>query len=172
LAEREGFEPSVEFPLHTLSKRARSTTPTSLRFRINDLRSVGNSVAQNPPSRIFRFDILRDVNRLAGRTRDHRTRIVSDLLMSFDHLRRSCSGSGRFSIRRDGDARQLALVPESPCRHPRELRELAGERSEERNDKPDLFGGEVATDLVSAHHEHCLVKGGARSCASSMKVAL
>ena len=32
LAEREGFEPSVEFPLHTLSKRARSTTPTSLRL--------------------------------------------------------------------------------------------------------------------------------------------
>jgi hypothetical protein len=35
LAEREGFEPSVEFPLHTLSKRAPSTTRTSLRFRIN-----------------------------------------------------------------------------------------------------------------------------------------
>ena len=31
LAEREGFEPSVEFPLHTLSKRAPSTTRTSLR---------------------------------------------------------------------------------------------------------------------------------------------
>src|SRR6516165_8877322 len=40
LAERVGFEPTVEFPLHTLSKRARSTTPTSLRFRINDLRTV------------------------------------------------------------------------------------------------------------------------------------
>jgi hypothetical protein len=50
MAEREGFEPSVEFPLHTLSKRARSTTPPSLRFRINDLRTVRNSVAQNPPS--------------------------------------------------------------------------------------------------------------------------
>src|SRR4051812_9204212 len=32
LAEREGFEPSVEFPLHTLSKRAPSTTRTSLRL--------------------------------------------------------------------------------------------------------------------------------------------
>ena len=51
LAERVGFEPTVEFPLHTLSKRARSTTPTSLRFRINDLRAAQNSVAQNPPSR-------------------------------------------------------------------------------------------------------------------------
>src|SRR5687768_1979805 len=30
MAEREGFEPSVEFPLHTLSKRAPSTTRTSL----------------------------------------------------------------------------------------------------------------------------------------------
>jgi hypothetical protein len=30
LAERVGFEPTVEFPLHTLSKRAPSTTRTSL----------------------------------------------------------------------------------------------------------------------------------------------
>ena len=30
MAEREGFEPSVEFPLHTLSRRAPSTTRTSL----------------------------------------------------------------------------------------------------------------------------------------------
>src|SRR5712671_4415527 len=33
LAEREGFEPSVEFPLHTLSKRAPSTTRPSLRLK-------------------------------------------------------------------------------------------------------------------------------------------
>ncbi len=31
-AETEGFEPSVEFPLHTLSKRAPSATRTSLQF--------------------------------------------------------------------------------------------------------------------------------------------
>ena len=38
VAEREGFEPSVEFPLHTLSKRAPSTTRTSLRVSgINSL---------------------------------------------------------------------------------------------------------------------------------------
>jgi hypothetical protein len=38
LAERVGFEPTVEFPLHTLSKRAPSTTRTSLRvFRIKHL---------------------------------------------------------------------------------------------------------------------------------------
>ena len=50
MAERVGFEPTVEFPLHTLSKRAPSTTRTSLLFRINHLRAVWNSVAQNPPS--------------------------------------------------------------------------------------------------------------------------
>src|SRR5262245_58854179 len=33
MAEREGFEPSIEFPLYTLSKRAPSTTRPSLRFR-------------------------------------------------------------------------------------------------------------------------------------------
>src|SRR5438552_15966371 len=31
MAERVGFEPTVEFPLHTLSKRAPSTTRPSLR---------------------------------------------------------------------------------------------------------------------------------------------
>ena len=46
VAEREGFEPSVEFPLHTLSKRAPSTTRTSLHFRINGLRGVRNSLSQ------------------------------------------------------------------------------------------------------------------------------
>src|SRR5262245_35933126 len=32
MAERVGFEPTVEFPLHTLSKRAPSATRTSLRL--------------------------------------------------------------------------------------------------------------------------------------------
>lgn len=32
VADREGFEPSVGFHLHTLSKRARSTTPPPVRF--------------------------------------------------------------------------------------------------------------------------------------------
>src|SRR5258708_16496756 len=31
LAEREGFEPSIQFPVYTLSKRAPSTTRPSLR---------------------------------------------------------------------------------------------------------------------------------------------
>ncbi len=31
MAERQGFEPWVPFPAHTLSKRAPSTTRTSLR---------------------------------------------------------------------------------------------------------------------------------------------
>jgi hypothetical protein len=32
-AEREGFEPSVRFPLHRFSRPARSTTPAPLRER-------------------------------------------------------------------------------------------------------------------------------------------
>src|SRR6266849_2413877 len=44
MAERVGFEPTVEFPLHTLSKRAPSTTRTSLRVcRINRLRASGSA---------------------------------------------------------------------------------------------------------------------------------
>src|SRR6266581_3210180 len=47
MAERVGFEPTVGFPLHTLSKRAPSTTRTSLRIcRINRLRARGS--ARNP----------------------------------------------------------------------------------------------------------------------------
>src|SRR5690606_3129456 len=43
LAERVGFEPTVEFPLHTLSKRAPSTTRTSLRSSgINSLPEGGD----------------------------------------------------------------------------------------------------------------------------------
>ena len=49
LAERVGFEPTVGFPLHTLSKRAPSTTRTSLRFRINDLRAVRRRLSHTPP---------------------------------------------------------------------------------------------------------------------------
>ena len=38
MAERVGFEPTVRFPVHTLSKRAPSTTRTSLRLSgINSL---------------------------------------------------------------------------------------------------------------------------------------
>ena len=33
MAEREGFEPSVQFPVHTLSRRAPSTARTSLRLK-------------------------------------------------------------------------------------------------------------------------------------------
>ncbi len=40
VADREGFEPSVRFHVHTLSKRARSTTPPPVRF---------HDVAVQPP---------------------------------------------------------------------------------------------------------------------------
>jgi hypothetical protein len=46
-----GFGVRQHVRRESISKRARSTTPTSLRFRINELRSVWNSVAQNAPSK-------------------------------------------------------------------------------------------------------------------------
>src|SRR5262245_39664462 len=45
-----GFRARQHARAESISKRARSTTPPSLRFRINKLRTVKNSVAQNPPS--------------------------------------------------------------------------------------------------------------------------
>jgi len=55
----------------SLSKRARSTTPTSLHFRINGLRAVRNSVAQNPPSNptVLRCDFYSAVY---GRAKNNR----------------------------------------------------------------------------------------------------
>ena len=43
LDSRVGFEPTVEFPLHTLSKRAPSTTRTSL--RVSGANSLARGVA-------------------------------------------------------------------------------------------------------------------------------
>jgi DNA-binding beta-propeller fold protein YncE len=58
MAEREGFEPSIEFPLYTLSKRAPSTTRPSLRLagsHQNNMRAARDSrienVARSPISR-------------------------------------------------------------------------------------------------------------------------
>src|SRR5579871_5992817 len=48
MAEREGFEPSLEFPLNTLSKRAPSTTRPSLR---EAQKADSVSVYQTPPER-------------------------------------------------------------------------------------------------------------------------
>ena len=41
MAERVGFEPTLEFPLNTLSKRAPSTTRPSLRGR---LKQIGDGI--------------------------------------------------------------------------------------------------------------------------------
>src|SRR5215831_18781909 len=100
MAEREGFEPSVEFPLHTLSKRARSTTPTSLRFRINELRAVPKQCSAKPsfkscgPANSFVFSDLRTfVNQIVSG-------IVSDILVSRDHLRRFASAGFCWTVER------------------------------------------------------------------------
>src|SRR5262245_48868434 len=92
-----------------ISKRARSTTPPSLRFRINELRAVRNSVAQNPPSnhavaQIHLSSALADVRQaiVSG--------IVSDLLISLEHLLRFASAGfellPRAALCRHGDNRR------------------------------------------------------------------
>ena len=111
MAEREGFEPSVEFPLHTLSKRAPSTTRTSLHFRINDLRAVDPRLPQDRPD----FLVFSDhfwIQRLRGRMGQIATRIVSDplSLTAPQRLRRcACDASC---------ARSVALVRRRLARSP------------------------------------------------------
>src|SRR5215510_8730416 len=46
-----GFGVRQHVRTESISKRAPQTTRTSLRFRINELRSVRNIVAQDPPSK-------------------------------------------------------------------------------------------------------------------------
>jgi hypothetical protein len=57
MAERVGFEPTVEFPQHTLSKRAPSTTRTPLRVRLLQIsRNVRPVVAADcKPSSLWPF---------------------------------------------------------------------------------------------------------------------
>ena len=78
LAERVGFEPTVEFPLHTLSKRAPSTTRTSLRV-------VGNQSS-------------------TGEWMSPETRIVSETVSDLLSVLRSLTGSGLAS---DGPSRPV-----------------------------------------------------------------
>ena len=52
MAEREGFEPSIEFPLYTLSKRAPSTTRPSLRRGCGAETSVYHAVQRVPDPEI------------------------------------------------------------------------------------------------------------------------
>src|SRR6476646_7839295 len=54
MAERVGFEPTVEFPLHTLSKRAPSTTRTSLRLE-STICGLSESDYRKTPLRILAF---------------------------------------------------------------------------------------------------------------------
>jgi hypothetical protein len=55
-------------------------------FRINHLRAVQNSVAQNPPSNTALRELI-CLQPFAGTRRPIVSGIVSDLLMSPDHLR-------------------------------------------------------------------------------------
>ncbi len=66
LAEREGFEPSVEFPLHTLSKRAQSTTLTSLRLE-STICERSQTVYRKTLLQILQFCDVICIQRVTGR---------------------------------------------------------------------------------------------------------
>ena len=59
MAEREGFEPSVRFPVHTLSRRAPSTARSSLRLQEIKLLNC-KYVAEGQPRKILygQFSVL------------------------------------------------------------------------------------------------------------------
>jgi hypothetical protein len=73
--------------MRTLSKRARSTTPTSLRFKVNGLRAVRRRLSQKwsrPPSVL---PIVIGISSLRAGETSWSGEIVSDLLILGDHLR-------------------------------------------------------------------------------------
>src|SRR5215217_7565620 len=71
MAERVGFEPTVEFPLHTLSKRAPSTTRTSLRLESSTCER-SETVYRKTLLQILRVLIPRQICTLRGRGIDCR----------------------------------------------------------------------------------------------------
>ena len=87
-------------------------------FRINHLRAVRNSVAQNPPSNPARPDPSADLHFTRTRYRLS-PRIVSDLSMSLDHLRRFCS---------EARCRSVQVAPRAGGGDSGKLQEEAGER--------------------------------------------
>ncbi len=118
MAEREGFEPSVEFPLHTLSKRARSTTPTSLRLESTSWSSPEQCSAK-PPFTHIRFGIFSDINRLAARTRDRRDELCQTLQSSEitygDLVELSNAGARPTCVLRATTAGVAVWTPRSEC---------------------------------------------------------
>ena len=68
MAERVGFEPTVEFPLHTLSKRAPSTTRTSLRLEstICERSNQFNATRCVKKTNVPRSDFFRSVYRTSA----------------------------------------------------------------------------------------------------------
>ena len=49
IAEREGFEPPVQLPVHRISSAARSTTPASLRISLTPASLAPSDCACAPP---------------------------------------------------------------------------------------------------------------------------
>ncbi len=76
MAERQGFEPWIEFPLYTLSKRAPSTTRPSLRIAARPLSEPHSCQCIRPSSKI---EFLRMQFRIAG----HQNRPAQNLLDLF-----------------------------------------------------------------------------------------
>ena len=84
MAERVGFEPTVEFPLHTLSKRAPSTTRTSLRLESAICGRSGSDYRKTLLQILLFCDAI-CIQRFTDGADSIVMEIVSDLLMSFDH---------------------------------------------------------------------------------------
>ena len=59
-AESEGFEPSIQFPVYTLSKRAPSATRTTLHYKNSGKQMYGLSFSLKNQSNTFSISMLRD----------------------------------------------------------------------------------------------------------------
>ena len=87
MAERKGFEPLVRFLVHTLSKRAPSTTRTSLRLESVAYEWRTKIIAHVRELGMCLVDPCLDSAGCSLHTESVRDEIVSDLLISSDQLR-------------------------------------------------------------------------------------
>src|SRR5262245_51827820 len=81
MAERVGFEPTVEFPLHTLSKRAPSTTRTSLLTSRSGRRSAAVPSGPRLRPRAFRMSGINSLPEV-GHPLNRRLRCDCDVRLS------------------------------------------------------------------------------------------
>src|SRR6516162_2433118 len=123
MAEREGFEPSIELPLYTLSKRAPSTTRPSLRLGCARLFPQDNTqpqAASAPPAKPI--PLAPEATMVIVSARSSRRAFLASSAALLACGRRKATRYPGYCFVANHDARSIALVDLSSFRRLRAIR--------------------------------------------------